>query len=243
MKEDSLNDRQQRSGVLGQGAGASGAVWRGVLAADRRECGRQLLHRCRRPPDPGFHLGPDERHPGPQPSRDRRGRAPLDRRARSSLFDHPVAARRRPRGADRQHLAGPARPRAAGLDRRGVQRGGAAHGQAGDRAARDRGDEPLVARRDRRGCVGDLLLEPQGLRPAAPRRAGAAGARQLPLALHRRARRLRLAERARLRLRASGPPVERRAGRLHRRADPELGRRARAAGRLHRGAGREMPRT
>ena len=50
-------------------------------------------------------------------------------------------------------------------------------------------------------------------------------------------------ERARLRLRAFGPPVERRARRLHRRADPELGRRARAAGGLHRGAGREMPRT
>ena len=34
----------------------------------------------------------------------------------------------------------------------------------------------------------------------------------------------------------------RRAGGLHRRADPELGRRARAAGRLHGGAGREVPR-
>ena len=70
------HERQQRSGILGQGAGPPGALWRGVLAADRRERQRQLLHRRRRPPDPRFHLGPDERHPGPQPSRDRRGRAP-----------------------------------------------------------------------------------------------------------------------------------------------------------------------
>ena len=103
--------------------------------------------------------------------------------------------------------------------------------------------EPLLAWRDRRCRLGHLLLEPQGLRPAAARLAGAAGARHLPLALHRRARRLRLAGRARLRLRAGRPPVERRARRLHRRADPELGRRARAAGGLHGGAGGEMPRT
>ncbi len=213
-----------------EGAGAPRALRRCVLAADRRERRRQLLHRCRRPPDPGFHLGPDERHPGPQPSRDRGGGAPLDRRARSSLFDHPVASRGRSRRADRRDLARQARSRAAGLDRRRIQRSGAAHGQAGDRPPRDRGDEPLLARRDGRRCIGDLFLEPQGLRPAAAGLAGAAGARQLPVALHRRPRRLRLAERTRFRLRAVRPSVERRARRLHRRADPELGRRARAAG-------------
>ena len=225
--------------ILGQGPRASRALWRRVLAADRRERRRQLLHRCRRPADPRFHLGPDERHPGPQPSRDRRGRAPL--RSASST----ISTRRSCRGpvvdlarADRRDLARQARPRPAGLDRRRVQRGGAAHGQAGDRPARDRRHEPLLARRHRRCGLGHLFLEPQGLRPAAARRAGAARTRHLSLALHRRARRLRLAGRARLRLRADRPPVERRARRLHRRADPELGRRARAARRLH---GRARP--
>ena len=81
------------------------------------------------------------------------------------------------------------------------------------------------------------------LRPAAARLARAAGARHLPLALHRRATAsttgsseldfgFELVDRQ----------STRRAGRLHRRADPELRRRARAARRLHGGAGREVPR-
>ena len=53
--------------------------------------------------------------------------------------------------------------------------------------------------------------------------------RCLSLAFHRRGRRLRLALGARLRLRAGRPAVDGRAGRLHRRADPELRRRAGAA--------------
>ena len=53
---------------------------------------------------------------------------------------------------------------------------------------------------------------------------------------------VRLAGRARVRLRAGRPPVERRARRLHRRADPELGRRARAARGLHRGAREDVRR-
>ena len=186
---DERHDSQQRSRLLAKGPRPSRALWRGVRAGDRRERRRQLLHRRRRPPHPRFHLRPDERHPGPQPSRHRRGRAQVHRRARSSLLDRPVAARRRARGADRQDLARQARPRAAGLDRRRIQRGGAAHGQAGDRPSRDRRHEPLLARRHRRCGLGDLLLEPQGLRPDPARRAGAARPRQLSLALHRPGRR------------------------------------------------------
>ena len=84
--------------------------------------------------------------------------------------------------------------------------------------------------------LGHLLLQPSRLRPGPGRLVRAAGARCLPLALHRRGRQLRLALGAGLRLRAGRPAIDRRACRLHRRADPELRRRARAARRLHAGA-------
>ena len=104
------------------------------------------------------------------------------------------------------------------------------------------GLSPLLARRHRRRGVGDLFLQPSRLRPAQvgsfvlpapdPYRSRFIGAR----------RGLRLALGAGLRLRAGRPAVDGRAGRLHRRADPELRRRAGAAGRLHGGSGGQVPR-
>ena len=68
------------------------------------------------------------------------------------------------------------------------ERGGPQDGQAGDGAARDRRALTLVARRHRRRGVRDLLVQPARLWPGPGRLVRAAGARFLPLPLHRRGR-------------------------------------------------------